>query len=129
MGERESQPSSSLTRTTAAHRRELLRLLASLLSFALTYLVLIVGCTAAVVFTLFLAVEDSRFWLLASIVLAVVTANEIVGPLALRFALLRTGEAHRDRVRLIDFLQEEHIVTDFRARTKEEAIGKRYSYT
>ena len=33
-----------------------------------------------------------------------------------------TGEAGKDRLRLIDFLQEEHIVTDFHARTKEEAI-------
>jgi PTS system fructose-specific IIC component len=59
-----------------------------------------------------------------AVVLTVVTANEIVGPLLTRVALQRTGEVGRDRVRLIDFLQEEHIVTGFRADTKEEAIEK-----
>ncbi len=59
-----------------------------------------------------------------AVVLTVVTANEIFGPLLTRLALSRTGEVGRDRVRLIDFLQEEHIVTGFRAATKEEAIEK-----
>lgn len=57
-----------------------------------------------------------------AVVLTVVTANEIIGPLMTRFALDRTGETNRDRMRLIDFLQEEQIVTDFRARSKEHAI-------
>ncbi|MBW2272351.1 MAG: cation:proton antiporter [Deltaproteobacteria bacterium] len=72
--------------------------------------------------------EDPAFaptaGLFASVVLAVVAANEIVGPLATRFALARAGEVDRDRMRLIDFLQEENIVTDFRASTKQEAIEK-----
>jgi PTS system fructose-specific IIC component len=72
--------------------------------------------------------EDPAFervaGLFASVVLAVVAVNEIVGPLATRFALARAGEVDRDRMRLIDFLQEENIVTDFRARTKQEAIEK-----
>ena len=55
---------------------------------------------------------------------AVTAVNEIVGPILARYALVRAGEVNRDRVRLIDFLQEENIVTDFRASTKEEAIGK-----
>ena len=58
------------------------------------------------------------------VVLAVVTANEIVGPLMTRVALSRAGEVGRDRLRLIDFLQEEHIVTGFRADSKEAAIEK-----
>ncbi|MBW2391411.1 MAG: PTS sugar transporter subunit IIA, partial [Deltaproteobacteria bacterium] len=41
-----------------------------------------------------------------------------------RYALGRAGEIDRDRVRLIDFLQEEHIVVDFRAETKTESIEK-----
>lgn len=60
----------------------------------------------------------------SSVVLAVVTANEILGPLLTRFALERAGEVGRDRLRLIDFLQEENIVVDFQAETKTEAIEK-----
>jgi mannitol/fructose-specific phosphotransferase system IIA component (Ntr-type) len=57
-------------------------------------------------------------------VLSVVTLNEIIGPVLTRIALVRSGEAGKDRPRLVDFLQEENIVTDLRAETKEEAIGK-----
>ena len=62
--------------------------------------------------------------LFAAIVLTVVTANEIVGPICTRLALQRAGEIDRDRLRLIDFLQEEHLVTNFRAKNKEFAITK-----
>jgi mannitol/fructose-specific phosphotransferase system IIA component (Ntr-type) len=57
-------------------------------------------------------------------VLTVVTASEIVGPIFTRLALNRAGESGKDRTRLIDFLQEEHIVTDFSAENKEQAIEK-----
>ena len=59
-----------------------------------------------------------------AVVLTVVTANEIFGPLALRISLNRSGETNMDRTRLIDFLQEENIVTDFHAASKHEAIEK-----
>jgi Kef-type K+ transport system membrane component KefB/mannitol/fructose-specific phosphotransferase system IIA component (Ntr-type) len=62
--------------------------------------------------------------LFTAVVLTVVTVNEIVGPLLTRFALGRAGEIDRDRVRLIDFLQEEHIVTGFHADSKQDAIEK-----
>ncbi len=71
--------------------------------------------------------EDPRFVdsadLFAAVVLSVVAVNEIVGPVLTRFALGRAGEVGRDRLRLIDFLQEEHILTDFVAPTKEIAIS------
>ena len=71
--------------------------------------------------------DDPRFadsaGIFAAVVLSVVTVNEIVGPVLTRFALSRAGEVGRDRLRLIDFLQEEHIVTDFVAPTKEVAIS------
>lgn len=71
--------------------------------------------------------EDPRFAdsadLFAAVVLSVVAINEIVGPVLTRLALNRAGEVGRDRLRLIDFLQEEHITTDFVASTKEEAIS------
>ena len=62
--------------------------------------------------------------LILAVVLTVVTANEIVGPVLTRFALGRSGEIGRDRGRLLDFIQEENILTDFTASTKEEAIEK-----
>lgn len=62
--------------------------------------------------------------LLLAIVLTVVTVNEIVGPILTRLALKRSGEVGMDRQRLLDFIQEENILTDLHARTKEEAIGK-----
>jgi PTS system fructose-specific IIC component len=60
----------------------------------------------------------------AAVILTVVTFSEISGPFLTRFALDRAGEINRDRVRLIDFLQEEHIATNFSANTVEEAIEK-----
>ena len=72
--------------------------------------------------------EDARFAgsadLFAAVVLSVVAVNEIVGPVLTRLALTRAGEIGRDRLRLIDFLQEEHIITDFIAPTKEIAISR-----
>ncbi len=71
--------------------------------------------------------DDPRFadlaGIFAAVVLSVVTVNEIIGPVLTRLALTRAGEVGRDRLRLIDFLQEEHIVTDFEAPTKEIAIS------
>lgn len=60
----------------------------------------------------------------AAVVLTVVTFNEIVGPLLTRYALDRAGEVDRDRLRLIDFLQEENIAVDFHAKSKTRAIEK-----
>ncbi|MEZ4352863.1 MAG: cation:proton antiporter [Myxococcota bacterium] len=72
--------------------------------------------------------EDARFadvaGIFAAVVLTVVTINEIVGPILTRHALGRAGEIGRNRLRLIDFLQEEHILTDFGAPTKEIAIAR-----
>ena len=56
--------------------------------------------------------------------LTVVTINEIVGPVLTRVALVRSGDYGQDRARLIDFLNEENIVTDFGAATKDEAIDQ-----
>jgi PTS system fructose-specific IIC component len=57
-----------------------------------------------------------------SVVLTVVLMNELVGPVLTRRALLRSGEAGLDRPRVLDFLHEEHILTDFGAATMEDAI-------
>jgi mannitol/fructose-specific phosphotransferase system IIA component (Ntr-type) len=72
--------------------------------------------------------EDTSLGSISDLFLAVgltsVTINEIIGPLLTRIALRGSGEVGRDRARLIDFIHEENIVTDFRAETMEEAIGK-----
>ena len=60
----------------------------------------------------------------AAAVLTAVTANEVFGPVLTRIALRRSGETGMDRQRLLDFLQEENIVTGFEADSKPEAIRK-----
>jgi len=57
-----------------------------------------------------------------AVVLTAVTFNEIVGPVAMRVALGRSGEVGMDRPRLVDFLQEENIVTELEASSMEEVI-------
>lgn len=60
--------------------------------------------------------------LILSVVLTVVLLNELVGPILARRALVRSGEAGLDRPRVLDFLQEEHIVTGLEAPSMERAI-------
>jgi len=59
-----------------------------------------------------------------AVVLTVVLANELVGPVLTRTALRRSGEADMDRDRLLDFIHEEHIVAGLEAESKGEAIRK-----
>lgn len=59
-----------------------------------------------------------------TVVLAAVTVNEILGPLFTRFALGRAREVGLDRPRLMEFLQEEFILTDLRADDKWDALRK-----
>jgi PTS system fructose-specific IIC component len=62
--------------------------------------------------------------LLLAIVLGVVTLNEIVGPILTKIALERSGDAGRDRRRLLDFLQEQNILTNFKADSMTQAIER-----
>lgn len=70
--------------------------------------------------------DNAAFEPVRSLLLAVgltsVLANELIGPIATRLALRRSGEAGKDRARVIDFLHEENITTDLQAETLEEAI-------
>ncbi len=82
---------------------------------------------AGVAVGLLLDVQDNpAFAGTASMILAVgvagVAVNEIIGPILVRFGLSRSGNLGMDRARLIDFIHEENIVTDFHAETKEDAI-------
>lgn len=69
------------------------------------------------------ALGDIRQLLLA-IGLTIVTVAEIIGPMTTRWALHRSGDAGRDRERLIDFVHEQNITTALRGPTKTEAIGQ-----
>jgi Kef-type K+ transport system membrane component KefB/mannitol/fructose-specific phosphotransferase system IIA component (Ntr-type) len=74
-----------------------------------------------------LVTEDDRFpsemrALVLATVLTVVTLNELIGPICTRIALARSGDLGMDRPRVIDFIHEEHILTDMQAEDVEDAI-------
>ena len=58
----------------------------------------------------------------SAIILAAVTINEIIGPFFTKAALIRSGEANRDRQRLVEFLSEEFVMVNLKARDKWDAI-------
>ncbi len=60
--------------------------------------------------------------LFVAAVLTGVVLNELFGPLLTRLALGRSGETGHDRLRLMDFIHEENIITDFRPSSPREAI-------
>ncbi len=60
---------------------------------------------------------------LLAIGLSTVMVNELIGPILTRQSLVLGGDAGKDRARVIDFIQEENIEVDLRAKTKEEAIA------
>ena len=60
--------------------------------------------------------------LFLAVVLTAVTLAEIVGPVTTRIGLTRSGEVGQDRPHLVDFIQEENIVTDLEAHSMEHEI-------
>jgi mannitol/fructose-specific phosphotransferase system IIA component (Ntr-type)/NhaP-type Na+/H+ or K+/H+ antiporter len=64
----------------------------------------------------------------SAIILAGVTISEILGPFCTKAALVRSGEANRDRQRLVEFLAEEFIVVDLKAMDKWDAIRQLVSF-
>lgn len=58
----------------------------------------------------------------ATVGLAALAINQLLGPSAARFALSRAGEAGKDFPRLLDFLDEHHISVNVSGSTKEEVI-------
>jgi len=84
------------------------------------YLGLALVPQAGVAVGLLLLVRDDPLFadisgLLLAVGLTAVTAAELIGPLTARWALAKSGDANKDRARLIDFLQEENIVTNLQA--------------
>lgn len=60
--------------------------------------------------------------LIGTVVLAAVTVNEVIGPFFTRGALHRSREAGLDRPRLVEFLEEEHILMDITASDRWDAL-------
>jgi PTS system fructose-specific IIC component len=54
--------------------------------------------------------------------LAALAINQLLGPSATRFSLGRAGEDHKDRPRLLDFLQEQRITVGLTGNDKEATI-------
>lgn len=73
-----------------------------------------------------LVTEDPEFKSLSELFLAVVLAtvllNETIGPLLTRMGLQRSGDAGRDRARVLDFLSEQNITTELKGPDKNTAI-------
>jgi Kef-type K+ transport system membrane component KefB/mannitol/fructose-specific phosphotransferase system IIA component (Ntr-type) len=69
-------------------------------------------------------ISEEVSYLVGSVVLAAVTINEIIGPFFTRAALRRSREVDLDRPRLVEFLDEEFILTHLEAGDKWEALEK-----
>jgi mannitol/fructose-specific phosphotransferase system IIA component (Ntr-type) len=67
---------------------------------------------------------DGMVELFVAAVLTAVVMNEIAGPILTRLALARSGESGHDRLRLMDFIHEENILTGLEAGSMPEAIRK-----
>jgi PTS system fructose-specific IIC component len=68
------------------------------------------------------SIPESIRYSVSAIILAGVTVSEIAGPFFTKLALVRSGEAGRDRQRLVEFLAEEFIVVGLNATDKWDAI-------
>ncbi len=60
--------------------------------------------------------------LVTTVGLSALAINQLLGPSATRFALKRLGEDHKDRPQLLDFLQEQRIMVDLQAESREDVI-------
>ncbi len=60
--------------------------------------------------------------LVTTVGLAALAINQLLGPSAARYALLKAGEDHKDRPRLLDFLQEHRITVGLTGSDKEATI-------
>ena len=56
--------------------------------------------------------------------LAALAINQLIGPSATRFSLIRAGEDHKDRPQLLDFLQEHRIQVGLDGQNKDEVVRK-----
>lgn len=61
---------------------------------------------------------------ITAIVLTAVIVNELLGPIFTGKAIKNAGEEHKNRIRLMDFLQEEFIKIDLRSQDKWEVLNE-----
>ncbi|MCD4819415.1 MAG: PTS sugar transporter subunit IIA [Candidatus Cloacimonetes bacterium] len=61
---------------------------------------------------------------ITAIVLTAVVVNELIGPIFTGLAIKRAGEEHKNRMRLMDFLQEEFIKIDLDVKDKWQALDE-----
>jgi len=61
--------------------------------------------------------------LVTTVALSAVAINQLLGPSFTRLALIRSGEDHKDRPQLLDFLQEHRITVDLRGQSHREVIA------
>jgi Kef-type K+ transport system membrane component KefB/mannitol/fructose-specific phosphotransferase system IIA component (Ntr-type) len=62
--------------------------------------------------------------LLLTVGLSSVIINELVGSITAHIALKHSGDSGKDRPRLMDFIEEQHILTRLAGISKEEAIAR-----
>ncbi len=67
---------------------------------------------------------DSIQGIVTTVGLSALAINQLLGPSATRLALQRSGEDHMDRERLLDFLQENRIVTDLTGDSAEAVVRR-----
>ncbi len=66
--------------------------------------------------------SDEVKGLVNTVALSALAINQLLGPSATRFSLTRSGESHKDRARLLDFLQEHRITVGLTGNDREEII-------
>jgi mannitol/fructose-specific phosphotransferase system IIA component (Ntr-type) len=84
---------------------------------------------AGVAIGLVLLIENNAFLNkysteITAIVLTAVVVNELLGPIFTGLAIKKSGEEHKNRMRLMDFLQEEYIKINLDARDKWDALDQ-----
>jgi mannitol/fructose-specific phosphotransferase system IIA component (Ntr-type) len=66
--------------------------------------------------------SEATITTITTVGLAALAINQLLGPSATRFSLIRANEDHKDRARLLDFLQEQTILVGLEGDTKEEVV-------
>jgi hypothetical protein len=84
---------------------------------------------AGVAIGLVLLIENNAFLSkysteVTAIILTAVVVNELLGPIFTGLAIKKSGEEHKNRIRLMDFLQEEYIKINLDARDKWDALDQ-----
>lgn len=69
-------------------------------------------------------IPQKEIVLITTLVLGCIALNEIIGPIFTSKSIKKAKERNKDRPRLIEFLEEQFIITDLKAKDKWDAIEK-----